>query len=227
MEILIGRAVSGGLNIRVDQKFNQVSREHAKVFFEKDELYIEDLHSANGTFVNGYQIFKSKIKISDKVLLGNKDKETGYILDVSKLINEIDKARRYIKIDYSEEFLIMNDIYENCEREIQKEKWRIQLRAKLPIVIISDLLFLIVWIGWIQTYEKFITPILGIMIAIVALFVFLIEIKVDFEDAINIIHKKYEDQYVCPRCLQRLDLGVPWRQYKKNGKCPHDCGATY
>jgi hypothetical protein len=231
MEILIGREVSGGLNIRVNQKYNRVSREHAKVFFEKGELYIQDLNSVNGTFVNGHQIFKSKIKISDRVLLGDSNIDTGYILDVNKLTKEIEETERYRKIDYSKEFLLVKDVYGNCKKEIYKKKKRVQLQAKLPVIIISLLIFLVVFIGykmgWLEAHEKLISPVSGIITTIVALFVLFVEIKVDMEDSIDLIHKKYEDQYVCPRCLKRLDIEAPWRKYKKDGKCPHNCGAKY
>ncbi len=47
-----------------------VSREHAHVVQEKDSLTILDLNSLNGTFVNGTQIKRARLKDGDEIRLG-------------------------------------------------------------------------------------------------------------------------------------------------------------
>jgi len=47
---------------------DEVSRSHARIFYRAESFYIEDLHSTNGTFVNGKRVRK-KIKIKDKDLI--------------------------------------------------------------------------------------------------------------------------------------------------------------
>lgn len=231
MEILIGREVSGGLNIRVNQKYNRVSREHAKVFFEKGGLYIQDLNSANGTFVNGNQISKIKLKTSDKVLLGSNNIDNGYILNINKLIKEIEEAERYKKEDYSQEFLKIGRIYDSYKKEIKNKKKQVQKQKELPILRVSFLMTLLTIIvfayDFFGTYEKFVEPVITLVTCALVLFYFHLRINIDMEEIIDSIHEKYEDQYICPRCMKRLDLEDPWRKYKKDGKCPHNCGAKY
>lgn len=51
-----------------------VSRMHAKIFEENGELYLQDLNSTNGSFLNGLQLETNevlKIKIGDEIGFGN------------------------------------------------------------------------------------------------------------------------------------------------------------
>lgn len=51
-----------------------VSRMHAKIFEEDGELYLQDLNSTNGSFLNGLQLETNevlKIKVGDEIGIGN------------------------------------------------------------------------------------------------------------------------------------------------------------
>ena len=48
----------------------QVSREHAAVIFARGDFYIEDLSSANGTYVGDRRVRRGKLKPGDVVRLG-------------------------------------------------------------------------------------------------------------------------------------------------------------
>ena len=47
----------------------EISRRHARVEVTTDGLYVEDLDSANGTFVNGKRVRRSKIEPGDELKL--------------------------------------------------------------------------------------------------------------------------------------------------------------
>jgi len=47
-----------------------VSGEHARVYFQEDGLWIEDLRSLNGTWVNDRRIRRSALQAADKINLG-------------------------------------------------------------------------------------------------------------------------------------------------------------
>ncbi len=46
------------------------SRQHARIFIQAGQIYIEDLGSANGTFLNGQPVTRSPLKPADSVRFG-------------------------------------------------------------------------------------------------------------------------------------------------------------
>jgi len=50
---------------------NLVSEEHALIFKSGNACWIEDLNSKHGTFVNGIEIHRTKLKNRDKISIGN------------------------------------------------------------------------------------------------------------------------------------------------------------
>jgi hypothetical protein len=61
--LIIGR---GGKNISCDVVLpeRQVSRQHAEIYIEKGRYYLRDLHSKNGTYVNGKPVLDS-VELAD------------------------------------------------------------------------------------------------------------------------------------------------------------------
>ena len=47
-----------------------VSRRHAKISVEGGEIFLEDLGSTNGSFVNGEKITRTKLAEGDRILIG-------------------------------------------------------------------------------------------------------------------------------------------------------------
>lgn len=65
-ENILGRSSKAGISIQ-DKK---VSREHARVIFDNNMFFVEDLQSSNGTFVNGKRIEKEQVKDGDRIRIG-------------------------------------------------------------------------------------------------------------------------------------------------------------
>lgn len=65
-EIVIGR--SGDLDMILAE--DMVSRRHARIAFENNQMIIEDLGSTNGTFINGEKTAHSVLREGDRVLIG-------------------------------------------------------------------------------------------------------------------------------------------------------------
>ncbi len=66
--VTAGRRSTNGLLI----SDSAVSGEHCKFIYDGETLFVEDLNSTNGTFLNGEQIEKAEIKSGDKIILGQK-----------------------------------------------------------------------------------------------------------------------------------------------------------
>ena len=74
IEYLLGEEVFLGRDeecaITIGDSFT--SHRHARIFLEENSLYLEDLTSTNGTFVNGKKIEKSCVlQIGDQIQIGN------------------------------------------------------------------------------------------------------------------------------------------------------------
>lgn len=65
-EVILGRATSATVRLEDDG----VSRNHAKVIMRGDQLWIEDLGSQNGTFINGEKISAQALRDGDKIQVG-------------------------------------------------------------------------------------------------------------------------------------------------------------
>jgi hypothetical protein len=65
-QILVGRSSDLDMVLVEDM----VSRKHARIAMQADQIWIEDLGSTNGTFVNGEKIKRARLKEGDRVLIG-------------------------------------------------------------------------------------------------------------------------------------------------------------
>jgi hypothetical protein len=65
-QIVVGRSSELDMVLVEDM----VSRKHAKIAMQSDQIWIEDLGSTNGTFVNGEKIKRARLKEGDRVLIG-------------------------------------------------------------------------------------------------------------------------------------------------------------
>src|SRR2546428_10184750 len=64
-QIVVGRSSDLDMVLVEDM----VSRKHARIAMQQDQIWIEDLGSTNGTFVNGEKIKRARLKEGDRVLI--------------------------------------------------------------------------------------------------------------------------------------------------------------
>ncbi len=65
-QIIVGRSSDLDMVLVEDM----VSRKHARIAMQAEQIWIEDLGSTNGTFVNGEKIKRARLKEGDRVLIG-------------------------------------------------------------------------------------------------------------------------------------------------------------
>ncbi len=63
---IIGRSPSA--DIQIDQ--DSVSRQHAKLRFDGEQLTVQDLGSTNGTFINGDRVASGRLEVDDRLHIG-------------------------------------------------------------------------------------------------------------------------------------------------------------
>ncbi len=64
--ITIGRDTDNQICLPYD---NRVSRHHAKIIFENDEYWIEDMESTNGTYLNDVKLVEKTLVSSGEIFL--------------------------------------------------------------------------------------------------------------------------------------------------------------
>ena len=47
-----------------------ISRAHAAIGYDREQFYVQDLGSTNGTFVNGTRIERQRLKLEDEIQMG-------------------------------------------------------------------------------------------------------------------------------------------------------------
>jgi hypothetical protein len=63
---------SNGADIRIDDPF--ASSAHARIFGREDFMYVEDMGSTNGTYLNGRQLRGSeRLKVADVIRIGDSE----------------------------------------------------------------------------------------------------------------------------------------------------------
>lgn len=66
-EALVGR----GVKAQVQLEDERISRRHARLFVTHEGWHVEDLHTANGTWVNGVREFHQRLVDGDRLQLGD------------------------------------------------------------------------------------------------------------------------------------------------------------
>lgn len=65
-EIIVGRSSDLDMVLVEDM----VSRRHAKLYVNGDQIIVQDLDSTNGTFVNGERVKRARLNEGDRILIG-------------------------------------------------------------------------------------------------------------------------------------------------------------
>ncbi|MBL8682002.1 MAG: FHA domain-containing protein [Myxococcales bacterium] len=80
--VLLGRSEIADVSL----PFSSISREHAKIVVENDQLVIEDLGSSNGVVVNGERVKKKSISAGDQITMGVVECKLSRVGDATALI---------------------------------------------------------------------------------------------------------------------------------------------
>ena len=195
-----------------------VSRYHARL--GKDEngnLYIEDLNSTNGTFVNGTRIVKKKITSSDTVMLGS-----NYILNVRDAVK--------FDNDFSEEFAFLKSVYDDYIKEKirtqSSNQFKIRLFQSLPFAFIGVIGLVIAFVGQKSNGILIISLLLAICAPTLGVY-FGARQSAKIPELLQNLANKFKIDYVCPKCGTFLGE-VPWESLANKKQCPvSSCRAKW
>jgi hypothetical protein len=187
-----------------------VSRYHARLTRDaKGSLLLEDLDSANGTYVNGSQIAKKRITPTDTVKLGN-----DFVLSISDVL----KSRN----DYSEEFAALKEVYDNYTKEkirIQSSnQFRTRLLQAFPFALPGVIGVAIGFMGkgspvflGISLLVAICAPTAGIWLGA--------RQSAKIPRQLQDLADQFKIDYVCPKCGTFLGE-IPWESLNNKKRCP-------
>ncbi|MDR1646363.1 MAG: FHA domain-containing protein [Tannerellaceae bacterium] len=193
-----------------------VSRHHAQLSREPGGcLLLEDLDSANGTFVNEIQIMKKRITPTDTVRLGG-----AFILNISEVL----KSRN----DYSNEFAALKVIYDTyIEQKIKiqsSNQFKTRLFQSLPFALPGVIGVVFGFMGkgsstllGISLFVAVCAPTMGIYLGAKQS----AKIPRQLQDLAN----QFKIDYVCPKCGTFLGE-LPWESLANKKQCP-SCKAKW
>lgn len=213
-EILIGRQV-GKEDFPVDEKYRSVSRMHAKIIRKHDGIYLEDLDSAHGTFVNGSRVRVKKIGRSDTVLLGGAD---GYRLDVNEVLKKLPLSNE----ELSRKFMELKNVYAGYRAERSRLESGMQstmIVRMAPTLLLGSFTTL----GTVFFEDNRTIIVVGGAILTILAFgiasMWATQRNKQLKDELHELDEKFELEYVCPNCGSMF-RGKSWETIRRSGKCP-------
>ncbi|MDR1357649.1 MAG: FHA domain-containing protein [Tannerellaceae bacterium] len=187
-----------------------VSRYHALLFRDAEGcLLLEDLDSANGTYVNGVQIMRKRITLRDKVRLG-----PDFALNISEALKSGN--------DYSEAFSSLKSVYDGyVEQKVRiqsSNQFKTRLFQSLPFALPGVIGILIGFMGkgspalfGISLFIAICAPATGIYMGAKQS----AKIPKQLQDLSN----RFKIDYVCPKCGTFLGE-IPWESLANKKQCP-------
>jgi pSer/pThr/pTyr-binding forkhead associated (FHA) protein/DNA-directed RNA polymerase subunit RPC12/RpoP len=210
-------------DIPVPGTYTGVSRRHAKITKEADGLYIEDLGSTGGTYVNGKPVRKKKISPKDRVVLG-----TDYVLDVGEALAQIPMS----DAEFTEDFCKLKEVYATYNRtrvHIQSQsQGKMMTKRSIPMAAPGLLMAGISLLSGSGSandngHYKLILMITGFVLSAVAMIGGSIWGAKEMEktpERLSALEEAFKIDYSCPDCKRPFGQ-TPWESLRRQGQCPY------
>ncbi|MDR3268349.1 MAG: FHA domain-containing protein [Tannerella sp.] len=187
-----------------------VSRRHARLTKEADGLYIEDLDSKAGTYVNGKAVKKKKIGLRDRVLLG-----PDCVLNVGEVLAQIPLS----DAEFTQAFHQLKAVYETYSKTKLKtqsqSQGKMMLKRSLPMAAPGILVAI--------AGRDPVTMIVGAALSALAMVGGSMWGAKEMEripERIFELDEQFKMDYACPDCKRSFGP-VPWEGLRRQGQCPY------
>lgn len=200
-----------------------VSTRHAKItYLGKGMFEVIDLDSTNGTYVNGFRIRKAQVSINDEITLSDNitlDLSKEFKLGRASAGRSPDKDKKANPEDFTEEFALLEEVYETFKADEKK----MELGHHLKHALIAGGLTVIPILVYLLTKDFRIIG-LSALVAIIANYFKAVKTN---KVPIRTLQSNFRIRYVCPACKTSL-LDIPWEDWHKKGRCNNNkCNAIY
>ena len=211
--ITIGRETDNTVQINKPD----ISSHHVRITrTDENSFYVEDLGSANHTFVDDMPIRKATIGLEEKLRLS---KNTP--IDLKEIFQIGDKKPTTSEPVYIESFLKLKTLWEATERRKKQIRRKQQIKSALIRTGIT-LAFVAIALPFHSSLGATFT---GIVIAaggIASAFV-----PIASSDELRTLDERLHSRYVCPYCGSKFGQWS-WNYYADNDKCPNqNCKKSF
>ena len=192
----------------------RISRRHLKIIRQPDGIYLEDLDSTGGTWVNGKRIKKKKVSPDDRITLG-----ADYTLDLQTCLQKIP----FTDAEFSEEFGQLKGVYEQYNKmrvKIQSTtQGQMMLKRSIPMALPGVLLASASLFGNLGSGAAIIGGVLSAG-AMVGGLVWGAKEQAKMPEKLNELDEQFKIDYSCPDCKKPFGQQNSWESLKRQGKCP-------
>lgn len=236
-EYIIGREGTQPLSL-ADKK--TVSRRHLKaVMHSQNEWDIEDLGSANGTFVNGLPVSTSRVTLTTPIILGTFETTLAKLLNINASKSGPTPATNHVSTpgptpNQPAQVSVghLKDVYEGYRQSIvgmAKRRSRAQLYRMLPMSLGIPLV--VGLSGMFLPADNNGTLIKGVLMASfmglgTALTLRMIPQGDQLAEEQFDVNRRFQIDYVCPKCKNFLGMNKPYEALLTQGQCPY-CKAKF
>ncbi|MEM7367187.1 MAG: FHA domain-containing protein [Bacteroidota bacterium] len=198
MKYTVGRSDDNDIVLN----YPQVSRRHAILTRLSDHvMLLEDQGSSGGTFVNDRRVRRATISTDDKIKFANVRLDLKRYFAANTQFSPAKPAVKKVGNDYSEEFLVLKQVYETYESSRKK----ISRGAKIKRTLVRA--------GF--AFIPFAGNALGILAAEM----------LSVKEKLTALDQEFKLHYVCPKC--KVYLGnVPWEGLASRKSC-RSCKAEW
>jgi hypothetical protein len=138
MPVIIGRTPDNDLQI--DNL--AVSTHHAQVFYEENQLWVEDQNSLNGTFVNDQRVQRAILKDGDKITIGKHHIDVQVSGDIAAtMVMPMELPRKIAQVPKVEETMVLatkkqREMIEHAARPGDAAPVAAPIRARLGSLVV-------------------------------------------------------------------------------------------
>jgi ribosomal protein L37AE/L43A len=178
-------------------------------------LYIEDLDSTAGTYVNGKAVKRKKIGLRDRVQLG-----PDCVLNVGEALAQIPLS----DAEFTQAFHRLKAVYETYSKtklKIQSQsQGKMMLKRSLPMAAPGILMAIA---GAITDRDRVIILIVGATLSALAIAGGAMWGAKEMEkvpERMFELEEQFKMDYACPGCKRSFGP-VPWEGLRRQGECPY------
>ncbi|MDR1594171.1 MAG: FHA domain-containing protein [Prevotellaceae bacterium] len=196
-----------------------VSRRHAQLVREDDGLYIEDLDSTSGTFVNGKSIKRKKITASDTIMLGQ-----NYTLDLSDAMKQLPMS----DAEFTQSFIRLKQVYDiysetqiNITAQVQSPVLT-RLLGSVPGLLIAGSMMIPVESMQQMGATRLYIMMGGMVISLIGGMVgdnIMTKKNRAKQKRLRELNEQFSIDYSCPNCQTGFG-NRSWEALKRQGQCP-------